>query len=810
VKCASCGSALVDGARFCGECGTPVSPSSPGMPAPTAPASPSAQGTPTIPARGFAAGPSSPARAIGAGSSAAARPVITPSPARPVIPPTMPGSTPQAGRPAAPSQASTPGPSTPAPARPAGGSPPARSIANPSPPARAVGTGPLTPPRGAEPVAATRPLDPGNLVGAVLNNRYRIAARIGEGGFGVVYRGEQIAMGRECAIKVLHGRMARDPQVVGRFRREAQAASMLRDPHTVATYDFDQTSEGILYMAMELLHGRSLHQEMEAGPLGYRRVAHIISGVLESLGEAHTQGIVHRDIKPENIYLEVRGSDRDYAKVLDFGIAKIVSGEAHVSGPQLTAAGQTLGTIEYMSPEQLMGQTLDGRSDLYAVGNLAYEMLVGALPFAHLRTPGELISAHLRTVPRPPSQVRPELDIPAAVDQLVLKLLEKQRDQRYPGAAEVREALAAILAGAPRPPAPPAARPRVSVDAATVPDLSPVHLPPSPPATPAPTRNTDLEIAQMRGGGKGGLFVAVGLVFLAVAAVAAWFLFTGRAGAAELPASARVPRSEVARLIPDSCEALFVVDMAALRAGAPAEALGSLVEALRPELAEVGASPEQVGQLALGAAARRQLGPGQKFVDASAAGVAYKKGPRGGYALLPADRLAVGTGAGYAQALGLTRGKGAALVAGRAAPLLSRVGVSAAHPAPSYGWARIDPALRQRLADRLPGVGAIEEIAEAIVVKQSGADINVLGACADAASAEQAVAAVRGGLDSARRDPMFALMGLARILDGVDVRRDGSAVRLTLHLTPPQLADLIARGSQAVAEIARNAVGRPR
>src|SRR5439155_18769503 len=127
----------------------------------------------------------------------------------------------------------------------------------------------------------------------------------GEGGFGAVYRGEQVAMGRQCAIKVLHPRMARDPQVVGRFKREAQAASVLRAAHTVAIYDFDQTAEGVLYLAMELLHGHSLHEEMQRGPMTSERVRHILDGICDSLGEAHVQGIVQRDIKPENVILEV-------------------------------------------------------------------------------------------------------------------------------------------------------------------------------------------------------------------------------------------------------------------------------------------------------------------------------------------------------------------------------------------------------------------------------------------------------------------------------------------------------------------------
>ena len=171
--------------------------------------------------------------------------------------------------------------------------------------------------------------------------------------------------------------MAKDPQVVGRFKREAQASSALRAPHTVQVYDFDQTPDGMHVpgdgAAARALAARRCWRRRARSRRS--RVAHVMDGIAESLGEAHAQGIVHRDIKPENIYLEPRPTP-DFVKVLDFGIAKIVSRRrAGSSGPALTAAGQTLGTLEYMSPEQLMGAQLDGRSDLYALGILAYEML---------------------------------------------------------------------------------------------------------------------------------------------------------------------------------------------------------------------------------------------------------------------------------------------------------------------------------------------------------------------------------------------------------------------------------------------------
>src|SRR5262249_20672545 len=264
-----------------------------------------------------------------------------------------------------------------------------------------------------------------------------------------VYKGKQTIVGREVALKVLHPDMARDPNLVARFRREGAVACNLRDAHTVTTYDFDQTPDGVLYIAMELLTGRSLHDIFyDEAPLPWRRVLKVIEQMCSSLGEAHRQGIVHRDIKPENIYLEDRPGYTDYVKVLDFGIAKIIRGDIGGNSapqPQLTATGQTLGTLEYMSPEQLMGKQLDGRSDVYAMGVLAYELMVGHLPFPDANGPAELIAAQLKKVPPPASAAHPSGDIPAGCDAILLRMLEKDRAKRYQDVDEVAADIAAVL-----------------------------------------------------------------------------------------------------------------------------------------------------------------------------------------------------------------------------------------------------------------------------------------------------------------------------------------------------------------------------
>jgi serine/threonine-protein kinase len=290
------------------------------------------------------------------------------------------------------------------------------------------------------------PGDP--FVGKVLNNRYLVEAKLGQGGFGAVYRGKQTGVGRDVALKVLHPDMARDPNLIARFRREGSVACNLRDAHTITTYDFDQTPDGTLYIAMELLKGRSLHDVFyERAPLAWLRMFKILEQMCSSTGEAHRQGIVHRDIKPENIYLEDRPGHPDYVKILDFGIAKIISGESGQApqGPQLTAIGQTLGTLEYMSPEQLMGKQLDGRSDIYAMGVVAYEMITGQLPFPDARGPAELIAAQLRKTPPPPSQVAPKQGIPPEADTIIQCMLEKDRNKRYADADALHAALVEVV-----------------------------------------------------------------------------------------------------------------------------------------------------------------------------------------------------------------------------------------------------------------------------------------------------------------------------------------------------------------------------
>jgi serine/threonine-protein kinase len=304
--------------------------------------------------------------------------------------------------------------------------------------------------------AGVRPINPrrNDLIGRVLNGRYQIDEKVGEGGFGSVFRGKQLATGREVALKILHPHNVGDATIVARFRREAEACSKLRNPHTVITYDFDETEDGVLYLVMELLTGRSLHHlQKEQGVLAPDRVLRLIDQVADALGEAHTHGIIHRDMKPENVFIETREGE-DYVKVLDFGIAKMISGDKGASPQALTAVGQTLGTLEFMSPEQLRGLALDGRSDIYALGIMAYEMLTGELPFKDAKTPVQIINFHMQKPAPAPSRLRPDLVIPGYVDEIILKMVAKERDDRYADTHALRDHIHRVLARHPSQPVP--------------------------------------------------------------------------------------------------------------------------------------------------------------------------------------------------------------------------------------------------------------------------------------------------------------------------------------------------------------------
>ncbi len=294
---------------------------------------------------------------------------------------------------------------------------------------------------------AGAPAGPGgapDLAGREIVGRYRLLSKLGEGGMGAVYRGEQISLKRKVAIKLLRPELSADPGLVRRFNSEAELVAKLSHPNTVNIYDFGQDQDGTLFIAMEYIEGRSLRAAMTAeGPVPPRRAIPIVLQVAGSLVDAHAHGIIHRDLKPDNVMLTDRGRERDIARVLDFGIAKLRD-EGKNTVNQMTQAGDLVGTPQYMAPEQIRGDKVDGRTDVYALGALLYEMITGRLPFEG-PTVMAILSKHLTETPPPPSVRRPDLGLPPQLDAVVMAALVKEPDQRIASMELFAEQLAAVL-----------------------------------------------------------------------------------------------------------------------------------------------------------------------------------------------------------------------------------------------------------------------------------------------------------------------------------------------------------------------------
>ncbi|PRQ09595.1 Serine/threonine-protein kinase PrkC [Enhygromyxa salina] len=278
-----------------------------------------------------------------------------------------------------------------------------------------------------------------SMIGRDVIGQYVIRRKLGEGGMGEVYLADQPAIGRQVAIKIVHAQTrGRDlDDHVARFRNEAKAAASLESPHIVQIFNWGELDDGTLFMAMEFLSGPTLGELVrEHGALDPERVVAIATQVCAALTQAHAAGIVHRDLKPSNIMLIERGDapGPSFAKVLDFGIAKL-------EGSDITRSGAMFGTPQYMSPEQLRAEALDGRSDLYSLGVMLYELLAGALPFSSPTAVG-YVTAHLHDQPPPLPR-----HVPRALAEVVTMLLAKHADDRPATAAAVADALAAALKG---------------------------------------------------------------------------------------------------------------------------------------------------------------------------------------------------------------------------------------------------------------------------------------------------------------------------------------------------------------------------
>ncbi len=289
--------------------------------------------------------------------------------------------------------------------------------------------------RGAAPTAS--------LVGQVIADRYHVIKKLGEGGMGQVYLAEHVKMGRRSAIKVMNPSMVHDPDAVARFNREAANASRITHPNVCAVYDFGETPDGLIYLAMEFVEGEPLTDLLSReGALPPPRATAIFKQTADALQAAHDLGIVHRDLKPDNIMI-ARGRDgSDLVKVVDFGIAKAVGGDE--TGQKVTKTGLVVGTPEFMSPEQLSGDKVDGRSDLYSLGLVFFRMLTGQLPF-QAETVQETMIKRLTDAPAKLGPTRPDLTFPAGLQEVVDAALVRTPAERYQTVAKFAEDVVGVV-----------------------------------------------------------------------------------------------------------------------------------------------------------------------------------------------------------------------------------------------------------------------------------------------------------------------------------------------------------------------------
>ncbi len=278
------------------------------------------------------------------------------------------------------------------------------------------------------------------LTNQTLDQRYYLEAKLGVGGMGTVYRARRLLIGDRVAVKVLHPEQLADPSAVERFRREAQTAARLKHPNVVTIYDFGVAQEGLIYLVMELVEGEGLRQVIEReGTLIPAAAAEVTRQVCAALDETHRQSVVHRDIKPENIVLQTTPSGLQ-VKVLDFGVAAL----REITTSRLTRSGGVVGTPHYMSPEQCMGEELDGRSDIYSLGIVLYEMLTGVVPF-NSPTATAIVVQHVNQAPAPLRSLN--ASIPPEVEAVVLRALEKRRGARQQTAGALARELTAAVSG---------------------------------------------------------------------------------------------------------------------------------------------------------------------------------------------------------------------------------------------------------------------------------------------------------------------------------------------------------------------------
>ena len=281
------------------------------------------------------------------------------------------------------------------------------------------------------------------LIGSVIADRYHIIKKLGEGGMGQVFLAEHVKMGRPSAIKIMTPGMMQDADAISRFNREAANASRITHPNVAAIYDFGETSDGLIYLAMEYVEGESLTNLLaHSGTLAPARAASVIRQTASALDAAHERGIVHRDLKPDNIMIARNRDGTDLVKVVDFGIAKAAGG----AGQKVTKTGLVVGTPEYMSPEQLAGDAVDARSDTYALALVAFHVLTGTLPFAG-GSAQETMIRRLTDKPRTLSEVHPGAAWPPALEDVIGRALERDASHRPATASEFASGFSRAVEG---------------------------------------------------------------------------------------------------------------------------------------------------------------------------------------------------------------------------------------------------------------------------------------------------------------------------------------------------------------------------
>ena len=277
------------------------------------------------------------------------------------------------------------------------------------------------------------------LLGQKLFGQYTITKKLGEGGMGAVFLAKQDTIDQTIAIKVLLAEAARSHEIVQRFEREARVISMLTHPNIIRVFIFGRTPQGQLYLAMEYVNGRELRHDMRGQPLDELVAIRIMKQACSALAEAHDLGIIHRDLKPDNVLLTEFRGDKNFVKILDFGIAKLNEPDSSSNAPKLTQAGIVYGTPEYLSPEQAQALDLDNRTDIYSLGVMLYEMMTGRVPFT-ADSPVQILTKHVFEQPKRPNEVLPGRIAPT-MENIIMKAMAKKREDRFASAMDMFRAL---------------------------------------------------------------------------------------------------------------------------------------------------------------------------------------------------------------------------------------------------------------------------------------------------------------------------------------------------------------------------------